>query len=74
MDQVLYDRILSYLLTRKQPEGLTRIQRISLWSESRDYVVERGELVYKKNNSKVYLLRWKLVAGLENGLERWNHR
>jgi len=54
MDQVLYDRILSYLLTGKQPEGLTRIQRISLWSESRDYVVERGELVYKKNNSKVY--------------------
>jgi len=53
MDQVLYDRILSYLLTGKQPEGFTRFQRISLWSESRDYVVERGELVYKKNNSKV---------------------
>ena len=48
MDQVLYDRIVSYLRTGKLPEGFTSGQRASLRLESKNYAVERGQLFYER--------------------------
>lgn len=53
MEQILYDRIFLYLSKGKLPEGFSWAQKASLRYDSRDYGVEKGQLVYKKNNSKV---------------------
>ena len=47
MDQVSYDRLVSYLTG--DSVSLTWRQRGSLLWDSRNYVVQRGQLLYKGN-------------------------
>ena len=60
MNQVLYDRIVSYLQTGRMPEDLTFTQRTSLRLEKNNYVLEMGRLFYKVETGNLLRSRKKV--------------